>query len=285
MARGRAARCCGSAIAGCSTCCATRPRRPRGSGSQSFRATRRARCAAPRRALRARAADEAFARAGRGASCARRDAPTGIIASNSDITLALLRIFIGPRRRYPRRRLAGRVRRAAVGRGADAAAVGVAPPVGGDRAQGVGAAARADGRRGGRRRHIALAATLVERASLAPPPAEPARRRVRARRARRLTPRDRSAMRVAHVPTSAALLIVGATLCFASLDTDRQVPVRALPDAAAGVGALDDSRRSPSRRGSRRAMGLGLVRTRHPPLHLVARRHRSCRRACCSSTR
>jgi len=30
---------------------------------------------------------------------------------------------------------------------------------------------------GGRRRHISLAATLVERASLAPPPAEPARRR------------------------------------------------------------------------------------------------------------
>src|SRR4029453_10697340 len=45
--------------------------------------------------------DEAFARQ-IAAIMRRPDAPTGIVASNSDLTLALLRIFIGLRIAYPR---------------------------------------------------------------------------------------------------------------------------------------------------------------------------------------
>jgi len=120
--------------------------------------------------------DEAFAR--QVAAIMRRpDAPTGIVASNSDITLALLRIFIGLGVRYPR----------------DVSLVAfdappwaevltpplsvIEPPVAAmARKAWALLQARMEGG-GGRRRHISLAATLVERASLAPPPAEPVRRR------------------------------------------------------------------------------------------------------------
>ncbi len=119
--------------------------------------------------------EEAFAR--QVAAIMRRvDAPTGIVASNSDITLALLRIFIGLGIRYPR----------------DVSLVAfdappwaevltpplsvVEPPV----AEIARKAweilqARMEGG-GGRRRHIALTAELIERASLAPPPAASPRR-------------------------------------------------------------------------------------------------------------
>lgn len=120
--------------------------------------------------------DDAFARQV-AAIMQRPDAPTGIIASNSDITLALLRIFIGLRIAYPR----------------DVSLIAfdappwaevltpplavVAPPV-------VEIArktwellrARMEGA-GGRQRRIALEATLIERASLGPPPLAPSRRR------------------------------------------------------------------------------------------------------------
>ena len=113
--------------------------------------------------------DEAFARQV-AAIMRRRDAPTGIVASNSDITLALLRIFIGLGIEYPR----------------DVSLIAfdappwaevltpplavVEPPV----AEIARKAwdllrARMEGG-GGRRRRLALGATLIERASLAAPP-------------------------------------------------------------------------------------------------------------------
>ncbi len=108
----------------------------------------------------------------------RPDAPTGVIASNSDIALALLRIFLRLDIAYPR----------------DVSLVAfdappwaevltpplavVAPPVG-EIARRAWALLRArmEGG-GGRKRRIALEAQLIERASLGPPRAVPARRRV-----------------------------------------------------------------------------------------------------------
>ena len=107
----------------------------------------------------------------------RAEAPTAIIASNSDITLALLRIFIDLGVAYPR----------------DVSLVAfdappwaevltpplsvVAPPVGEiARKTWDLLRARMEGE-GGRRKRIALEAELIERASLAPPPAPASRRR------------------------------------------------------------------------------------------------------------
>ena len=207
--------------------------------------------------------DDAFAR--QVAAIMRRpDAPTGIIASNSDITLALLRIFIGLRIAYPR----------------DVSLIAfdappwaevltpplavVAPPVAEiARRTWELLRARMEGA-GGRQRRIALEATLIERASL------------RAAAAGALAPPRRvTSMHAGHVPTSAACddRRRHAVLLVARLD--RQVPGAELPDPAARLGALDVPGRSRRRCGSARRWSSASF----------ARSARSCRsrEASCSS--
>ena len=120
--------------------------------------------------------DEAFARQV-AAIMRRANAPTGIIASNSDITLALLRIFIGLGIAYPRDV-------SLVAFDAPPWAEVLSPPLAVVEPP-VGAIARKawdllrtrmEGG-GGRRIRVALDAELIERASLAPPPAAASRRR------------------------------------------------------------------------------------------------------------
>ena len=143
---------------------------------RSFRATAAAVKGAVAEVCVREPGDEAFARQ-IAAILRRGDAPTGIVASNSDITLALLRVFKGLGVAYPR----------------DVSLVAfdappwaevltpplavVAPPVGEiARRTWELLRARMEGE-GGRRRRIALEAELIERASLGPPPAVAARRR------------------------------------------------------------------------------------------------------------
>jgi LacI family transcriptional regulator len=143
---------------------------------QSFRATVAAVRGATAEICVREPLEEAFAR--QVAAIMRRpDAPTAIIASNSEITLALLRIFIGLRIRYPQDV-------SMVAFDAPPWAEVLTPPLSVVQPPVAAIArkawellqARMEGG-GGRRRHITLDATLVERASLAPPPAEPGRRR------------------------------------------------------------------------------------------------------------
>jgi threonine/homoserine efflux transporter RhtA len=186
----------------------------------------------------------------------RPDAPTGIIASNSDITLALLRIFIGLGIAYPR----------------DVSLIAfdappwaevltppltvVAPPVAEIarktwellQARMEGAA---DGSAGSRSKR-------PDRARVARPAASGAF----------APPRGLTSMHAGHVPTSAALLIVGATLCFSSLDSivkylapNYPIPLlvwaRWMFQVAATALWLGPQ------------MGLNLVRTKRPKLQIA----------------